>query len=399
MIQRLLPAYYFSLECFLLFFMLFISYIQIGEIPPLLTFLAIVILANLMLFFTMRKKVVKGAFPFFSALFLGGISYLFDFTLLSTLICTVFFYFRMDAFLKDSLLWSSERTKLAILNYSISFFIFIEGWIFKYPYMNWLYGIVIIFTILYCIGRFLQQMDKDNEVKDAIPLVTVIGIGVFLTGIVTLLVPITKWIFFKLITLIAIIATFIGRPIFYLFEGIEFQTAPRESPLSNWNNQIEELKEKNDDVYLFDLIPTWVWLVLLVILLFTIWYFVRKKMALVDNDTQSQTNYVLEHSNLKTTMRSKRRLFRQPAPQEYMRKLFFQLHIYAEKHNLGRKQHETIREWFNRVEFQNNEELFIAYDSVRYGKNDIQQDEAKHLEEVIKNLKHEIKERNKEDKG
>jgi hypothetical protein len=77
--------------------------------------------------------------------------------------------------------------------------------------------------------------------------------------------------------------------------------------------------------------------------------------------------------------------------------LVFHLDEYASKYHLGRYPNETVREWFERVGFQKDENLFIAYESVRYGNIDVILDkhDAQRFEEMILDIKKDIKERNK----
>jgi hypothetical protein len=167
----------------------------------------------------------------------------------------------------------------------------------------------------------------------------------------------------------------------------------------NIQKQMKELQMRDDAQYLFERIPTVVYLVLFVIVLLLIGYFASKKRSLVDNYSPKEVTIEMDHVDLTADRSRKRRLFRQPTPQEYMRKLFLQLHLSAEMHQLGRQHHETIREWFHRVGFPSHEELFQAYESVRYGRYDIQKEDAAHLAQVIEQLKREMRKRSRDMKG
>jgi hypothetical protein len=339
-----------------------------------------------------KKQVIKGGVPFLAAIFLGFVGYIFGFSLLSILICSVFFYFRIDAFIKDSLLWSADRTRLATTFYGISIFLFLEGWMFGYLYMNWLFAIVLIFTTLFIVGRFLQHVDRKHWLSQNIPLVLILAISAALTGLVTVVVYVVKWIFFKLMSYIVLLASIIGIPIIYLLQLIKIEIAPNKT-VSVLQKQTKQLQLKDDQHYLLETIPIWIYLLLFIVVLLVIWFIVRKNRSLVDNYSPKSVLTEMIHEEWTAKNGRKRRFFRQPTPQEYMRKLFLQLHMTAEKYHIGRQQHETIQEWFQRVGFSSHHELFQAYESVRYGKNDIQKEDAVHLEQVITNLKREMKER------
>jgi hypothetical protein len=396
MIQRLQPAYFFMLECFFLYFLVFVFYTRAGEIPSILAIVAIVVGGNLFLYLAMKKNLINNGIPFISAVVLSGIAYFLGFSIFSIVLCAIFLYFRMSAFIKDSSLWKEERTNLAILFYSSSVLVFFIGWIFRYPYMNVLFGMVIAFTVLYSVGRFLQQMGNNNEVRDVLGLASVLSIAVVLTGLGTIVVPAVKFVFFKVFSGLAIIASLLGSPFFALIEGIILQVKSVESPDDPFEQaEVGKPEDTFEIVSPIESIPPWVWFALLVVILVIIWAIVRKKSKLVDKDIQEQATIQLSHIPITAKFGKKRSFFREPAPQEYIRKLFYQLHIYADKYHLGRYHHETIREWFQRVGFQSNEELFLAYESVRYGNGNILKSDASHLEEVIQDIKREIKERNK----
>jgi hypothetical protein len=396
MIQRLQPAYFFMLECFFLYFLVFVFYTRAGEIPPIVAILAILVGGNLFLYLSMKKNLINNGIPFIGAIVLSGVAYLLGFSIMSIILCSIFLYFRLGAFIKDSSLWKEERTNLAILFYSSSVLVFFIGWIFRYPHMNVLFGMVIAFTVLYSVGRFLQQMGNNNEGRDVLGLASVLSIAVVLTGLGTLLIPAVKFVFFKVFSGLAIIASLLGSPFFALIEGIILQVKSVESPDDPFEQaEVGKPEDTFERINPIENIPVWVWFALLVLILFIIWAIVRKKSKLVDKDIQEQATIQLSHMPLTAKVGKKLSFFREPAPQEYIRKLFYQLHIYADKYHLGRYHHETIREWFQRVGFQSNEELFLAYESVRYGNGNILKSDASHLEEMIQDIKREIKERNK----
>jgi hypothetical protein len=117
----------------------------------------------------------------------------------------------------------------------------------------------------------------------------------------------------------------------------------------------------------------------------------RKKV----NIDKVEISLDIEHFSSIPKNQEKRRFFRGPAPHEYVRKLIYQLQIYADKHEMGRFEHETVREWFQRLGFINHEDLLLAYEDVRYGNVVISKSEANHFEGVIADLKREIKQQTK----
>jgi hypothetical protein len=397
MIQRTLPAYFFSMECVFLYFLLFLFYTRIGETPSILGIITVCVVGNLFLQFGLKQKQVSGSLPFLGAIISGGIGYLFGFTAMSVILCTVFLYFRIGAFIKDSSLWKGERTKLAILFYCSAFVIFMAGWIFKYPYMNWLFGTVILFTLLLSIGRYLQQTIGNKANKNIMGIVGALSIAVILAGFVAILIRPIKWILFTIIEGFFRIIGFLLMPIFNFLEGIILTIQPRINDEEFLPVELGEKKEEISDPNLMVQIPIWVWFVILGVVLFAIWFVLRKRKLVTEIQDQSKT-LMIEHIPLSANLSMRERFFRGPAPNEHIRKLIFQLQIYANRYGFGRFEHETVQEWFERIGFQKNEDFFMAYESVRYGTEVITKNDAKYYEEVVQELKREMKERYKKTK-
>ncbi|MFD2445560.1 hypothetical protein ACFSO7_16495 [Bacillus sp. CGMCC 1.16607] len=400
MIQRILPAYYFSIEGLFLYFLLFLFYTRIGEIPSIPSFVAVLAVAYLFLLFGLKQKLVSGTLPFVGAVLSGGIAYVFGFTFMSIVLIAVFLFFRMTAFLKDPAMWKEERTKLAILFYCSAFVIFLEGWVYKFPFMNWLFGTVIIFTLLFSVGRFLQQVETNKNVRNVGGIAGVLGIAAALATAVTFLIPIAKWMVFTIFEGLFLIIGFLLTPIFNLVESIIIRDRRRAVDKDEFE-QVEFTDDQKgglSDTPVAVEDPIWLWLLLLAIVLFVIWFFVRKRKMNRDDNAPS-SGIEIEHQPVQRNLGKKHRFFGEPAPNEYIRKLFFHFQIYAEKYGMGRYDHETVQEWFHRVNFRKDEDLFYAYDCVRYGEVIIPKDEAKHYEEIFEEMKREIKERKKNEKG
>lgn len=396
MIKRILPGYFFTLECIYLYFLLYLFYTRIGEIPSILSFIVIIVVGYLILHIALIRNEVSGVFPFLGAIICGGISLALGFTPMSTLLLTVFLFFRIRAFIKDSSMWTEERPILAMLFYISSFLVFYIGWVFHYPYMDWLFGIVIIFTLLLSVGRFLQQLEGAKASKNIGGISSIIGIAIIMTGVITLLLPIVKWAIMNIFKGFILIVTFLLSPLFYLVQSLIFTPKPLDKWVDDPFAQGELSKERKEvtNQFLLENVPLWFWITLFSIIILVIWYILRKRNIKKDVQVETET-IMLKHTPTTATLGRKGRFFKEPAPQEYIRKLLFQFQIYADKHHLGRYHHETMREWFVRVGFKQNEELFLAYDNVRYGKEDLQKKDAIHLEEVIKDIKRDIQERKK----
>lgn len=398
MIQRILPVYYFTLECLYLYFLLFIFYIRSGEIPPLTTFIAVWTIAILVLFYSLKQKKVSTTVPLIGTVVLGGVSYLLGLAPISVFLIMVFLYIRIIAFIKDSSLWREVKSKLAIIFYCSALVIFLIGAILKYPHMNWLFGIVIVFTLLLTIGRYLQQVAGNNSARNfQVVILTIIAAALF-SVIIIVLVPIAKFLFVNFWEGVILFIALLTMSIFKLVEQITLIARPKDrwgegdiDVDARFSKKQEEIGEIINQTAF---VPSYVWFGLSVVVIITLWFFLRKRKA----ETSVSNSVQYKRTPTSAIMGKKGVFFREPAPNDYIRKLFYQLQIYSEKYGYGRFEHETMREWFDRVNFQKNEELFLAYDHVRYGGKVIHKHDAKFLEEFIRNLKREMKERIKKEK-
>jgi hypothetical protein len=394
MVQRFLPAYFFMIECYFLFFILFVFYFRSGEIPTLPAFGIILIGGITVLLLSLKQKEVNAAIPFLAALIIAGACHFFGFSFMPVVISAAFLYFRLNAFINDSYLWKEERPRLIISFYSSSLGVLLLAGIYQYPYMKVLFAIMIGFTILYSVGRYLQQLEDGNRAEGVKGIASIIGIALLFTGIGTLLVALAKWTLFKVLTLLTFLASLMGRPFFNFMEIIILKIKPHQQEVKGKINITNTPPRTGNNNPLLD-VPMWFWFALAAIILLIIFMIVRKRKNVVEGMTNEQSEFYINHAPLVSGPRKRRTFFREQPPSEYLRRLFYQLHIFAHKNGMGRFQHETIREWFERVQLQSNEELFLAYESVRYGKREIPKDEAIHFEEVIQELKNEIKTRNK----
>jgi hypothetical protein len=398
MIRRILPIYYFSLEGFYVFFLTFLFYIKIGLFPPIIPFIAVLVIGNMFLAIALKQESVSIVFPLLGGIIGGFIGYFLGLFQISALLSSLFIYFRILAFSKNESSWTSEREQLVIIFYSSSLLVFFFGWIFQYPFINWLYGMLIAFTALYSIGRFLQQIEGSPGRKNLKGISGVFGIAFIFSGILTLLIPITKLLFVKLLEGLAFLAFPVITPIVNLLKNLvekginRRNKGPQEEIGSNMiGKKTNHIANHHHDVSNSHF---WIWILLLGIILVIIWLLIKNKNK-TKTDKIVLANLVIEHEPSLFKKNRKSRFFRGPAPQEYVRKLIYQLQIYADKNEMGRYEHETVREWFKRLGFPINEEFLVAYENVRYGNGVLARSEATQFEGIITDLKREIKEQSK----
>lgn len=394
MIKRILPNYYFSLECLYVYFLLCLFYFSVNQLPPLFGFLCVCLVGNISLFFILKQKQITQFIPFFTGIVACGIGYFLGLNQMTAIICASFLFFRLKTFSIDSSLWIEERDKFQILFYCSGLVILFFGWIDNYSYMNVLYGISIGFTILFSFGRFLQQAVHKNALKNVHGLFGALSIAVILAAFVTVFIPTVKWGIFKLLDGLINVIGFIASPLFNLVENIQLQPKPKgnEEELRQNLDKIPQTHKVNG--FLSD-IPSWSWLIIFILICILIGIYLYKfKFIRIEQNFQ-QSPLEIEQISIKENIKIKRRFFNHSAPSEHIRKLIFQLQKFALKHDFGRHEHETINEWFQRAEFQEHQDLLHAYEQVRYGDGILAQNE-KYYEKEFQTLKQVIKDRTKD---
>ncbi|MDP4170023.1 MAG: hypothetical protein Q8906_05380 [Bacillota bacterium] len=281
---------------------------------------------------------------------------------------------------------------MATIFYVCGLIVLFDAWVVDYQEMNLLYVIPIIFTLFYSVGRYLQQMEHHHQLHFVKSIASSIIIAGLLTGAITLLLPFAKWTFFGILQAAIMLTGFLATPILNLVEGkklelkIHHQPADDEDPGVRNNIAHHFLKYTHLEV-----IPGWVWLLLLIIVFIGIFLILGRKKVEVLGVHDPSSSVSIEH--VPSVLDKKRKLpfFRQRQPQDYVRKLLFDLLLFAEKNKMGRSTNETVREWFDRLGLPKNEDLLLAYDQVRYGNAVISKRESLQYISFIDGLKQEIK--------
>ncbi|PEJ56288.1 hypothetical protein CN692_18300 [Bacillus sp. AFS002410] len=392
MILRLLPTYFFSLEYLYLYLIVLFLYESKNQLPPTLAMICIFLIGNLILFYSLNKSKVSRVSSYFAAIFCGVVGYNLGLNSVTSILCASFIFFRIEAFLKDTSLWNEERNKLQIIFYFTSLFVLFFAWPSHYEYKSFVYGLIIMFTILFSLGRYFQQAVITQSIKNSRGMFGSILIAAILTGIFTLVVPLFKWGIFKVLDGLFKVVGFVASPIFNFADHKNFKVEKIKLNRHPVKNQIPQ-NPKNQH-FILESVPTWVWLAILIIVLIAIWFVIRKLKFIRIENQSFQQDIGIEYETIPESMRIKRRLFKANAPTDHIRKLIFQLQKYASKHKMGRHNGETLNEWFKRIQISNEDELINAYNSVRYGKAELKDIEK--YEEQVKRIKEMIRNRDKE---
>jgi len=342
MILRLLSAYYFSLECLFLYLIVLFLYESKDQLPSTLALICVFIIGNVFLLHSLSKSSVSRVIPFLSAIICGAVSYFLGLNSVSSIICGIFIFFRLEAFLKDTSLWKEERNKLQIVFYLTSLVVLFFGWASQYSYINLIVALLITFTILFSLGRHFQQAVTTRTIKNNRGIIGSIAIATLLTALITLIVPFFKWGIFKLLDGLFKIIGFFGSPLFNYVDHVTLKE--KDIKLGHPSSVKDDIQPRNH-TYILELIPSWVWLLLLIITLIVIWLVIRKLTLIRYEKVTFQHEIDIEYNAIPEHLKKKRRFFKHTAPTDQIRKLIFQLQKYASKHKMGRHQNETLKEW------------------------------------------------------
>ncbi|UPM53309.1 hypothetical protein [Gottfriedia acidiceleris] len=394
MILRLLSTYFFSLEYLLLYLIIIFIYESKNQLPPTLAIICIFLIGNLFLLYSLRKSQVPRVILFLAAIISGGISYTLGLNSVTSILCACFIYLRLEAFLKDTSLWIEERNKLQIIFYLTSLIVLFFGWTSHYSHMNLILWIIIIFTILFSLGRYFQQAVTTQTIRNYRGIIGTISIAALLTSTISFILPVLKWGIFKLLNVLFSAVGFLGTPLFNYVDRI---TIKEKKIKLGRNSSAEDKLPQNirNHHYILESTPTWVWLLLLMIVLIVIWLVIRKLTYIRNEKHTVKQENCIEYNAIPEHMRKKRRFFKHSAPTDQIRKLIFQLQKFATKYKMGRHQNETLKEWLVRIQIPHEDELIDAYNSIRYGKGEIKDIEK--FEEQVNRIKDKIKSKHKEE--
>lgn len=395
MILRILPNYYFSLECLFLYVLLCFLYASSNQLPPFLSFLSIIVIGNSCLYFILKQKQLSLFIPFLAGIIAGTIAFFLGLTVTKAIICGLFITFRLKSYSTESSLWKEERNRFQILFYCAGLLFILQGWNVNYSYMNLFYGICIGFTILFSIGRFLQYSVNRQSAKTVQGLLGTLSIAAFLTLLISVVSPIGKWGIITVFKGVLSSVAFLVSPFFNLIEKITIKPKPK-GPKEALANPLHGIPKHQSEGYIVDNVPSWIWIVILIIILIGIGMLLRRYKKINIELEINEAHIEIEQISIKEHSKMKRRFFKQPAPSEHVRKLIFQLQKFAKKYNLGRHENETVKEWFHRAKLHRHEELLIAYEEVRYGSGKLLHNDE-YYEHEFQKLKQEIKDRYKEE--
>lgn len=248
---------------------------------------------------------------------------------------------------------------------------------------------VIRFTIIGLIGRRLHHFTVVDAGK-------VFG-GLLITGAVTFVV-----VFYFIESVRSGIIAFVGLLFAGLFMGVVKGII---DPIWGWfikrlNEKRAELLEEDPDYYFVDFslqdevtvfganssaVYEMFTAIALIIALIVVIMVMRKKKK---NHSDSDQGSLFRSGGRKKDMKKNSQLmYDYSDAADTVRKAFKEFEEVAQSSSAPRLRGETVKEWFSRMGWGQNEALFTTYDQVRYGSYRVTEGESNHFVEELEKIK------------
>ncbi|MGV2940980.1 hypothetical protein AB5I83_15380 [Mesobacillus sp. LC4] len=300
-------------------------------------------------------------------------------------IMAIFIFWRVLKFHQDST--SHSESVWLVLTFLIGLFVSPLAYFYGGSYLIQIV-FLLIFQLLFILSGqfFLKWMDIEVHSKKRffVTYSKLLGVIILLVSVITFGRNLIKDIFFYVLQLIGWTLSFLLYPLFSWIGSPEMQARANKAfsgQLPNMENEspIEQSKQ------VFD--PN-VWgPILFVVLIIIGFYFIYKRTNLFSRSQEEEavepgyvtTTFVDGATNGSDFTRRKKTI-----PDNHIRKEIFQLEKYAHKKELGRFNHEDIKEWFDRLRIQYDPRTIQTYEKVRYGEQLDTQLEGWFMDEIKK---------------
>lgn len=238
-----------------------------------------------------------------------------------------------------------------------------------------LYLIQIVFILLFQLlfilsGQFLLKwidVELASKKRFAVTYSKLIGIILLLVAVLTFGRGILKEMFFFVLQLAGWTLSMLLYPFFAWIGSADMQARANKVFSENLPNMENDASIKQAR-QVFD--PDFWGPILFAVLIAIGFYFIYKKTSLFSmrKEEEAAEAGLISTSHIEGAANSGEFTRRQKAaPENHIRKEIFQLEKYAHKKELGRLNHEDVKEWFDRLSIQYDPRTIHTYEKVRYG--------------------------------
>ncbi|RFB19253.1 hypothetical protein DZB84_03075 [Bacillus sp. HNG] len=395
--QSLLKSYQYVMEVILLYVLFMLLYIHTEQLPPILPFLFITGVGAMVIAFllSLMKSNTPYVFIMLVVPLLALVSSEIGMSFSQSLVLGAIVCYRMVVHFHKN----PKLTEAFILNGSLLFggLTYFAAKVQGYIYSDLVLYLLVTQLVFFMIGKILNSVSTSSLVMKEMATKnnswSVVGLfsGLFVGAIgVAVIFPI---VFVKGLSFVStIIGTslyWVSKPLFNAVEDIDsFRGSRGESVGSlNW----EDNDNKNPFLEMLGYFDIWFYLTILgaIILAVILFLLARKrfvKEAVVVGDV-FQYATVTEGIQVPT---AKWRRPRKQTPQAKVRRLILELEVLSAQNGLGRFHHESVTEWLMRNQFL-DARLVELYERVRYGDEELNDNENAACEEMAKEIKAKIK--------
>ncbi|MFC4320409.1 hypothetical protein [Litchfieldia salsa] len=391
--------YLYMMEIILLYIILVLFYFHTEVLPPLLPFMIIVIGGGGL--FSFLLYLMKSNSPYILVMmfvpilaFFGsnfGLSFGICFFLAGVICWRMVGHFQRDSKLSDFL--------LLFLTLGVGLLIYLGAVVQGYEYSDIILYLIITQLLWMIMSKMLVSFLNNSLIQENGILSKHLAnhsgslFGVF-GGLIICAVILAFALPFIVKNLLSLFFSIAGKilytvsvPFFNAVENADFKIRPngQEDDRVGLDGALEELTPLQDYFKFLSAINIWTVLSIIgLIILGIIFILLSRKRFMVNADNVEVPKYAFRRDTVNSPRVSV--INKKSYPTEKIRKLILELELLSGKKGKGRLQAETVKEWLERNHFLNSE-LVESYEKVRYGGNSLTQSEIEICEDIVKQLK------------
>ena len=285
-------------------------------------------------------------------------------------IMAILIFWRVLKFHQDST--SHSESVWLVITFLIGVFISPLAYFYGGSYLIQIVFLLIFQLLFILSGQFLlkwMDIEPGSKKRFAVTYSKLLGVILLLVAVLTFGRGILKEIFFYALQLVGWTLSLLLYPFFAWIGSADMQARANKvfsGQLPDMENETS-IKQARE---VFD--PDFWGPILFAVLVGLAFYFIYKKTNLFSRQPAEdavQAGFVTTTSIEGPTSSGLLKRRRPAVPDNLIRKEIFHLEKYANKKELGRLQHEDVREWFDRLGIQYDLRTIQEYEKVRYGEN------------------------------
>ncbi|MDV2581879.1 hypothetical protein [Alkalibacillus haloalkaliphilus] len=400
---RYLRWYQYVLELFPLLIFISFDYIGSNQWPPLTEFIILTLviapITSMVLYRIGGRVAVYAAIPvvFLAAVLLG-------FSLIYGAIIAILTVVRIE----NRYIKTDEDVEAIVLLFT--FFASIIAFLFLYTtvgdFASYFIFVFAVQIITWLVGRLTYYFIRDEKAandslsKKAYVILSSVGVITLVSYLLYVLFPYIKFGFAYLLHWGLLVFAWLMSPIFNMAENFEanppvLDEEEDDDELGFGQSTVDERVHNTSNL----LENVGLIIIIAIVTVLVILYIKYRNRLKLHKDEVREGYEKVEKEKTAGRMFFKRRS-RAKRPSHRVRRAYFDLEKWAAKHDVGRKEHETIDEWVNRLGLYEEVDSSIleVYKTVRYKQDeDLDFNESQYLK-AIQTMKNTLKQKADEQK-